>query len=97
MTRYKKLCASVGLVGLGFMAACTPQTTATLVADGQLFCTYQGTTVSIYNAAVQKPYSVINQASEVVAAACAAWQAGAKPVMPPATTVPSVAIVPPPA
>lgn len=83
---------------VGVTTACTPSQLAAAYADGQLFCsraTTAGPLVVAIATTLGAPVLVTGLASGVVAAACKAWDAGAVPVSPPTTTVPTVAIVSP--
>lgn len=95
MIRKLTLASVVALVGCSGTTA---------FQDGQLFCAVanaSGTLIAAITNAAGVPVIVTGLASDVVASACAAWNASAVPVSPPAAatpvTVPTIAAPTPPA
>ncbi len=86
-----------GVAASSGVAAGTIASGLTLVDDavtaGQLFCATKGEVVGLLDAATNKPLLATGQTSAFVNAACNLI--GGLPVVPPATTVPTVAVVAP--
>lgn len=80
------------------LGACTAAQLSAVSTVGQEFCakaTADGPLVVSLVDTLGAPVLVTGIASDVVAAACRAWDAAAVPVSPPTSVVPTVAIVKP--